>query len=452
MNTLKLSRFGIRRLTSQCPVLEWGATALLLISLGQAFGQNIVSTVPATGATGIASNSSVVFTFSTAMDTNRTIPTFYTVVGATLSYYTMSNSWNATSTVLTCSPDPAFMVPAQVWWTMTGWDISGNRLQAPKTGHFNTSDTVGSGSGTNAFTTFVIGRVDLYGQGGVAQPTHDVVEPYIYLANTTLASNRTTTGITLTFPGGGVSNLVQNITATENWVFGEFMTNEATLETNFPPGNYTFTVNTTASNETKVVAFPASLVQPGAPHLANLPAAQSVDSTQPFTLQWDAFAGGTAADYIAGGLGTTWQSPSIGASNALNGTARSVTIPAGTLAPGTTYNASVGFSHSVLATNGTEATYAYRATTTQFVLTTKPLTVTPAPVLANPGWSAGIFGFDLLTSAGQTVTVVYTTNPANSLTNWPVLLTTNSPATLIHITDPASGTSPALFYRARNGN
>jgi hypothetical protein len=339
----------------------------------------------------------------------------------------------------------AFMVPAQVVWTVTGFDPSGNRLQGTKVGYFFTSETVGSGSGTNAFTTFLIGRADLYSQALNAQPTPNVVEPYIYLATTTLASNRTTTGITITFPSGGVSNLVQNPVAPENWTFGGYMTNEATLETNFPPGNYTFTVNATASNETKVVSFPASSVQPSAPHLTNLGAAQALDSTQPFTLQWDPFAGGTATDSILVGLTTNWQSPT------LDGTGTSVTIPTGTLAPGKTYSASVGFSHAILATNGTEATYVYRATITQFVITTKPATVTGPPVVANAGWSGGVFGFDLLTTSGQTVTVVSTTNAANPLASWPILLTTNSPDTRIHISDPRSGTSPTLFYRARNG-
>jgi hypothetical protein len=279
-----------------------------------------------------------------------------------------------------------------------------------------------------------------------------VVEPYVYLATTTLASNRTTTGITLTFPGNGISNLVQNPGQPENWTFGGFMTNEAILETNFPTGNYTFTVKTAASNETMLVPFPTSLVQPNPPHLANLLAAQDVDSTQPFSLDWDPFAGGTTTDYIVAVLTTNWQSPNIGASGALNGTATSVTIPAGILAPGKTYSASVGFSHAVLTTNGTEATYVYRGTITQFVLTTKPATVTGPPVVANPGWSGGVFGFDLLTTSGQTVTVVSTTNAATPLASWPILLTTNSLDTRIHISDPRSGTSSTLFYRARNGN
>jgi hypothetical protein len=74
------------------------------------------------------------------------------------------------------------------------------------------------------------------------------------------------------------------------------------------------------------------------------------------------------------------------------------------------------------------------------------------PVVANPGWSGGIFGFDLLTTSGQTVTVVSSTNAASPLASWPILLTTNSLGTQIHISDPGSPTNPALLYRARNGN
>jgi hypothetical protein len=388
------------------------------------------------------------------MDTNRTTVQFYSSIPTPPYAYTyaMSNFWNATSNVLTCSPVTSFLVPTQVVWTVTGFDPNGTRLQGTKVGYFFTSQAAGGGSGTNAFTTFLIGRADLYSQALNAQPTPNSVEPYIYLATTTLASNRDTTGITLTFPSGGVSNLVANPGAPENWTFGGYMTNEAILETKFPPGNYTFTVNATASNETKIVSFPASLVQPSAPHLTNLGAAQAVDSTQPFTLQWDPFAGGTVSDSIVVGLTTNWQSPNLGSPGALGGTATSVAIPAGTMAPGKTYSASVGFSHAVLATNGTEATYVYRATITQFVITTKPATVTGPPVVANPGWSGGVFGFDLLTTSGQTVTVVSTTNAADPLASWPILLTTNSPGTRIHISDPRFGTSPALFYRARNGN
>ena len=439
------------------PAMAVVAAALLLTIFNQALAQpTLVSTVPASGATGISTTGSVVFTFRTSMDTNRTAAQFDTAIPvAPYAYiYSMSNSWNATSNILTCSPLTAYLEPTQVVWSVTGFDLAGNRLGGTKVGYFFTTSTSGGGggTGTNAYTTFQIGSADLYNQILNAQPTPSGVEPYIYLAATTLASNRTTTGISLTYPSGGVSNLVQNPTQPENWVFGGFMTNEAALQTNFPSGNYTFTVHAAASNESVVVAFPASLAQPGAPHLTNLVAAQTVDSTQPFTLRWDTFVGGTATDYITAGLTTNWQSPAMGAPGALKGTDISVTIPAGTLQPGKTYTASVGFSHSVLATNGAEATYVYRSALTQFVLTTKPATVASAPIFANAAWNGGVFGFDLLTSSGQKVTVISTTNAADPTPSWPILITTNSPGNQIHISDPRFGTTPARFYRARNGN
>src|SRR5689334_10266947 len=64
MNKLKFSSFCFRHFTNQRLVVVWSATAMLLTTLGQALGQpTIVSTAPASGATGISSNGSVVFTF-----------------------------------------------------------------------------------------------------------------------------------------------------------------------------------------------------------------------------------------------------------------------------------------------------------------------------------------------------------------------------------------------------
>src|SRR5690348_13657298 len=156
MNKLIFSSFCFRHFPSRRCLLVWGAATVLLTSLGTALGQpTIVSTVPANGATGISPTGSVVFTFSTAMNTNRTTTQFYTSIPtAPFSVtYTMSNFWNAASNVLTCSPVSAFMVPTQVVWTVTGFDPSGNRLQGTKVGDFFTSETAGGGSGTNAFTT-----------------------------------------------------------------------------------------------------------------------------------------------------------------------------------------------------------------------------------------------------------------------------------------------------------
>ena len=74
--------------------------------------------------------------------------------------------------------------------------------------------------------------------------------------------------------------------------------------------------------------LPTTMTQPNPPHISNFVAAQSVNATQAFTLNWDVFVGGTTTDYVyvVVGANNTWQTPSPGAPGALNGTATSVTI------------------------------------------------------------------------------------------------------------------------------
>jgi hypothetical protein len=386
------------------------------------------------------------------MDTNVTLAQFYTSITTPpyAYYYTNTALWNASSNVLTCTPVPSFTGSAIVEWTVSGSAADGGTLKAPRSGHFTIASTAG-GSGTNALTAFVIERASLYDQTSIAQPLPDPVEPYVFIASTSLASNQTANNVTLTLPNAAVSNLDQNPTALEDWNFGTFSTNASVLDANFPPGTYTFTLNASATNQTVEVNFPASLSQPDSPHVTNFAALQSVDPTQPFTLQWDEFAGGTGADYIIATVATVWQSPNPGSSNALSGTATSVTIPAGTLAPGETYTASVGFSHAILLTNGTYTTYVYRPSDTIFSLTTTTAAATSL-VLTNPVYSGGAMGFDVLTSSGQIVTVISTTNLATPLSSWSLLQTFTNPGTSFHFTDPQPTTNHATFYRARGGN
>jgi hypothetical protein len=92
MNKLRFSSCFFRNFMRQRLVLVCGVTALLLVTLGQALGQPaIISTVPATGATGISSNASVVFTFSTSMDTNRITVQLYSSIPTPRPFYRARN-------------------------------------------------------------------------------------------------------------------------------------------------------------------------------------------------------------------------------------------------------------------------------------------------------------------------------------------------------------------------
>jgi hypothetical protein len=70
--------------------------------------------------------------------------------------------------------------------------------------------------------------------------------------------------------------------------------------------------------------------------------------------------------------------------------------------------------------------------------------------LTNAIWSGGMFVFDVTSQAGQTLTVEYSSTPRPN--QWQTLLTSNSPASRVHIADPHSSTNRYLFYRARTGS
>jgi hypothetical protein len=353
--------------------------------------------------------------------------------------------WSAGNTVLTCTPMPAFPANRLIVWSVSGQNPNGDPLGGDPGGIFTTGGS-GGGTGTNRITTFSLGTIHSYDQTSDAAAMPDADAPYAFTANTILASNRTANSVTLTLPSSAVSNLTQNFVAPEQFYLITSSTNLSSLNTTYANGNYTFTVQST---QQVTVNLLASLLQPNAPHVANFAAAQAVDPAQPFTLMWDAFQNGTAADYIAVTIGSVFRTPDAGTAGALNGTATSVLIPAGTLQPNSSYDSTIGFYRAISNTNNpTYATVVYRATTTGFTLMTTGTSVGQL-VLTNATWTGGIFSFDVTSSPGQTLTVEYSSTLLPG--QWQTLQTITSPTGRVRITDPDSMNHPHLFYRARTG-
>jgi hypothetical protein len=278
----------------------------------------------------------------------------------------------------------------------------------------------------------------------------DLLTPYGFSGVTSFSSNRTAASVTLTLPTAAVSNLTQlPPPQAEIFLITPFDTSLNTYDQTFPAGNYSFFVQGN-TNQTVVVNLPttATMPQPGAPHVTNYTAAQSVDASQTFVLGWDAFPGGTAGDYIDVDIGEAFGSPDPGKPGALSGTTRTFTIPAGTLEPNTTYSSQIGFFRFVGATNANYTTAAYRATYTEFSLITIGGAVSGPLVLTNATY-AGPFSFNVLCTPGQTVTVEYRTNLTTGV--WQNLLTTNSVGNLFRAVAPQATTNRSMFFRARNG-
>lgn len=406
----------------------------------------LVSSVPSNGESGVSPSAAVVFTFSEPMDPDPTTTSAsFFVLPST--FLATSQSWSLGNTVLTCTPTPAFPANTMVIWSLNGANPGGDPLSA---GGFFTTGTGsggGSGSGTNKTTTFTVGKSHVFDQTSTAAPVLDATVPYGFSALTSLASNRTASSITVTLPTSAVSNLTQNFVHPEEFYLFASNTNLSTFDATFPSGTYTFSV-TGSSNQTVPVTLSASLTQPNAPHVANFTSAQSVNATQAFSLNWDAFTGGTTGDAIFVNVGSVFQTPSFGAAGALNGTATSVMIPANTLQANSNYDASIGFYHATVVSNATFTTIAYIGTITDFKLIT---TGGPAVtlVMTNASWS-GLFNCDVTAPAGQTLTVEFSANMKAG--SWSPVLTTNVPAGgRVHVSDIHSSTNRYLFYRAHTG-
>ncbi len=406
----------------------------------------IVSMVPTNFATGVSPTGAVVFTFSEEMDTALTVAQFFGTMPFAILQVT--SSWSAGNKVLTCVPTPAFPANQLIAWSVMGENLPGDPLEGDNTSGFFTTSSGGgggTGSGTNRLTAFSVGKVHFYNQTSSAAPSLDPDAPYNFSATTTLASNRSATSVTLTVPTSALSNLTQNFLQPESFFLFSTGTNLVSFNSTFPSGNYVFNVIAASSNEMVTVNLLGTLVQPNAPHTTNFAAAQTVNPAQPFTLGWDAFQGGTAADFIYVSVGNVFKTPDAGKPGALSGTATSVVIPAGTLQAGSNYNTTIGFYRATTTSNASYTTSAYLATSTDFTLMTSGGGATSSLIFTNISKSGGAFSFDIDSSVGQFFIVEYS---ATMLTNqWQLLLTTNSVTGRLRIIHPA--TNEYLFYRAR---
>ncbi|MDB6111678.1 MAG: hypothetical protein JWR69_3428 [Pedosphaera sp.] len=404
----------------------------------------IVSTVPANFATGVSPSAAVVFTFSQAMDASLTSAQFFDSTTAT--FFGTTPVWSAGNTVLTCTPVTPFTANKQITWFVSGEDMTGTELTGNTAGFFTTGNGGGGGAGTNATTSFNLGKTYIYNQSSAGVPTLDSDTPYFFTATTGLASNRTATAVTLALPTSATSNLLQNFLHPESFTLVSFTTNLASFDALFPAGNYQFKVSAAASNQQVTLNLAAPSSQPNAPHVTDYVAAQAVNPSQSFTLTWDPFTGAAAADYVYVAVGNNlFATPSPGTIGALSGTATSVQIPAGTLQSGTNYTASVGFYRATWTSNATYVTGSFRASVTEFSLVTTGSG--SRPTLANATVTAGKFNFDVISSSSLALTVEYSTNLL--ATNWQTLLTTNTAAGTLHLLDSRPATNKSIFYRVR---
>ncbi|MBI5684382.1 MAG: hypothetical protein HZC54_04820, partial [Verrucomicrobia bacterium] len=193
-----------------------------------------------------------------------------------------------------------------------------------------------------------------------------------------------------------------------DWLWQTNFATKSALDAAITNGVFTFTIEAAHDGTNALpAALPADSYPATAPHVSNWTAAQAVNSAVNFTLTWDALTGATTNDFVwvqvrdeAGGGGSLFESPAWGLVGALNGTNRSVVIPAGTLTTNHTYQARIGWCRfgplDTASYPGAVGAGAYAKETAFLIQTTAPaqmLSPTNGTVLAENAvtfnWSRG---------------------------------------------------------------
>jgi hypothetical protein len=185
---------------------------------------------------------------------------------------------------------------------------------------------------------FNFGKGQLFLQESSGPPVPRLVSPFAMRAQIIVVSNGVNSA-QFSIPARGsrpLSPLAKGYSE-----YNERHSSLTSLNNNIPNGTYTFSFMTIHDGITNQNLSLNSFAVPSAPQVANFTAAQSIDATSPFTLIWGALSGASTNDLVIfsaeGSTGVVFSTSFIpGASNALNGAATSLEIPANRLPAGRT--------------------------------------------------------------------------------------------------------------------
>jgi hypothetical protein len=190
-----------------------------------------------------------------------------------------------------------------------------------------------------------------YDQLTAAPPVPREGDEFVFNAEVQASAPNVITSATVTTPPGDVRTLQPN-NRRDEWEYSDDRSTEAAFNSRYPPGRYVFTVQSVNDGTTTLPLDAPNVPYPPAPHLQSDPRTP-VPANQPVVFQWDPWLGGTAEDFIQFRIehvatGTNaFETPDRGEPGALNGLSTSVTVPAGTLVPGQSYEGRLVFERIV---------------------------------------------------------------------------------------------------------
>lgn len=220
-----------------------------------------------------------------------------------------------------------------------------------------------------------------YEQTTAGLPVPDPGDEFVFNAEVQGSAPNLIQAAALTTPFGGAGTVaLQPDKDRDEFEYSAQASTEPEFEAQYPAGQYFFTVQTVNQGTQTLPLFVPSSLYPPAPHVQFDPNTE-VAAHQPLVLTWDPWFGAGANDFIqvrvedeAGAV--VFETPDRGDPSALDGTATSVTIPAGTLIPGQVHGARVVFERIVLSDTttlpGAEGRVTYFARTDFDILTVDP--------------------------------------------------------------------------------
>jgi hypothetical protein len=283
-------------------------------------------------------------------------------------------------------------------------------------------------------------------QRDTGSPTLHTSTAFVFTASVEAEASGTVSSAIVITPNGAAVPLQLQADG-ETFILFDGCTEQAMVDAAYPEGTYRLQINTAHDGTVTIPVTISGATYPNAPRLQNFPSTQMVDVLSPLVLSWDAFAGGTATDFISLAIGDaagTWfATKSYGKSSALNGTATATTVPASVLVENHLYKGRLLFQKMLVADNsvypGAEALAGYFART-QFTLTTagpdNPPRLTSAQLSAS-----GQMKFTLRALTGGEYRIHWSTN----LSQWFPLTTISTSRNETEFSDSTAGTCLLLL-------
>jgi hypothetical protein len=435
----------------------WFGLGIGLIGAAAAWGQDrtspyLVSVMPPSQSVAVSPTQVVSFIFSEPMNPLPAAQDLRMVAAfPPAGPLAFDSRWSGDRRILHCHPLPAWPPGTTVLWNVgTNFlDSAGNPLATHVVGAFITAhaNSTGPGTGTNRSTEFRVTRWDRHRQTDADGPVLDTPWAAQFEAVTILASNLNPSAVSLITPTLTDLPLVRDEDALERFNLVEFSGNPNELAARYTGGYYQFRSTSEPGLIDAAVFFPLS--QPPAPAVSDWASTRGMDPDEPWTLTWQPWPGADGDDHIEVVVGDgLLRSPAPGEPGALSGSATEWIVPAGTLAPRSTYEVMIHFS-TVLSTSDParfERTSARRATTTTFEIQTAPL---PGGRLAlsSPVWLGQQLEVEL--SGPPDTVVILQTNQAIAGEGWGVIMATNTGAGWVTLRLPWDPEASVRLFRAQ---